>query len=148
MGSSSFSCAQREMIYFIYFRAKELNISLNLYQINSILYRIQKGTFLKFNKVLFQNRILLKENEIYFENSQEIYNSLIDKSFYSFEIIFTNILISQKLPKELKELIDSLIFFFSDKSKNDCLKLNQNLTEYKRVQSIGINFIPIWFFEQ
>ena len=137
----------KETIYFIYFRAKELNISLNLYQINSILYRIQKGTFLKFNKVLFQNRILLKENEIYFENSQEIYNSLIDKSFYSFETIFTNILISQKLPKELKELIDSLIFFFSDKSKNDCFKLNQNLTEYKRVQSIGTNYIPVWFFE-
>ena len=133
----------KEMIYYIYFRAKELNISLNLYQINSILFRIQKGTFLKFNKPLFENKILLKENEIYFGNSQEIYNSLIDKSFYSPETILINLLIFQKVPKELKELIDSLIFFFSDKSKNDCLKLNQNLTEYKRVQSIGINYIPI-----
>ena len=145
MGSS---LSLKEAFYYIYFRAKELNISLNLYQINSILFRIQKGTFIKFNKPLFENRILLKENEIYFENSQEIYNSLIDKSFFSPETILINLLIFQKVPKELKDLIDSLIFFFSDKTQNDCLKLNQNLTEYKRVQSIGINYIPISFFEQ
>ena len=145
MGSS---LSLKEAFYYIYFRAKELNISLNLYQINSILFRIQKGTFIKFNKPLFENRILLKKNEIYFENSQEIYNSLIDKSFFSPETILINLLIFQKVPKELKDLIDSLIFFFSDKTQNDCLKLNQNLTEYKRVQSIGINYIPISFFEQ